>query len=254
MARTAVICPWPPSIRITSGQAGKGGPHPRRLLSDAAVGLAFFLQQAREPPCHHFAHHAEVVAGRDVGRFDVELAVLAFDEAFRPRHHHAADGIGAHDVRVVVDLDAARHVARKLEGLGEAFEQARLRGGFGELAAMRLAGIGDDVLDQILLLAALRHEDRDLVAGLFAERRRQQFLIPRPSRESRICRGTGLVVVELREEGVQHFGAGQRSDRPSGNRRGCPSSGRCGRRTPGCRRCRPRDGWRRHRLPRRRPD
>ena len=87
------------------------------------VGHAFLLEQPREAPRHHLAHHAEVVAGRDVGRFDVELAVLVLHEAFRPRDHHAADGIGAHDVGVVVDLDAPRRFGQP-EGLREAFEQA----------------------------------------------------------------------------------------------------------------------------------
>ncbi len=84
----------------------------RRRCRLAAVRNALFLEQPREAPRHHLAHHAEVVARRDVGRFDVELAVLVLHEAFRPRDHHAADGIGAHDVRVVVDLDALRHIGQ----------------------------------------------------------------------------------------------------------------------------------------------
>ena len=58
-----------------------------------------------------------------------------------------------------------------------------------------------------------------------------------------------LVVVELREERAQHFFRRERAFRRAGNRRGCPSSARCGRRTPRRRNSRPPDGWRTRRLP-----
>ncbi len=39
------------------------------------------------------------------GALDVELAVLVLGEALGPGHDHAADGVGPHDVAVVIDLD-----------------------------------------------------------------------------------------------------------------------------------------------------
>ena len=83
-------------------------------------------RQPLETPPQNFAHHGVVVAGFCVGRLDVELAVLAFHEPVRPRHDHGADGVGAHDVAVVVDFDPARH-AVKTKPVGQAFEQAGLR-------------------------------------------------------------------------------------------------------------------------------
>ncbi len=47
------------------------------------------------------------------------------------------------------------------EEFGDAFEQGLLRGAFGELAAERFAGIVEGVLDEVALLAALRHLDID---------------------------------------------------------------------------------------------
>ena len=63
-----------------------------------------------------------------------------------------------------------------------------------------------DMLDQIPLLAALRHEDGNLVAGLFAECGSEQFQLLDRFRQHDLLRHR-LVVVELRHEGVQHFGA-----------------------------------------------
>ena len=41
---------------------------------------------------------------------------------------------------------------------------------------MRLARIADDMVDEIAFLATLRYEDRNLVAGLFAERGRKSLI------------------------------------------------------------------------------
>ena len=113
-------------------------------------------EQPLEAALQDLAHHGEIVAGGQVGRADVEFAVLAFAKALRPGDDHGADRVRALDVAVVVNLDAARR-ARQAESLGELAQQFLLRRGFGELAAERLARIGERVLDQILLLAALRH-------------------------------------------------------------------------------------------------
>jgi hypothetical protein len=92
------------------------------------------LDQPREAALHDLAHHPEIIAGRDVGRFDVELAVLVFHEAFRAGDDHAADRIGAHDVGVVVDLDPPGR-AGQAEGFGQSFQQPRLARGFGQMPA-----------------------------------------------------------------------------------------------------------------------
>src|SRR5665213_509438 len=85
-----------------------------------------FFQQSFEPPLQHLAQHAVIVARIEIGRADVELAVLVLAETFRPRHHHGADRIAAGDVAIVVDLDAAR-LARQRECLRHGLEQFLLR-------------------------------------------------------------------------------------------------------------------------------
>ena len=71
-----------------------------------------------------------------------------------PGDDHRADRVGALDVAVVVDLDPLRRM-RQAERGDHALQQAALRRGVGELAAQRLARIGQRVRDQLLLLAAL---------------------------------------------------------------------------------------------------
>ena len=78
-------------------------------------------------------------------------------------------------------------------------QQPALRRGVRELAAQRLARIGQRVRDQLLLLAALRRRDLDLVAGLDRQRVGEQFALLDLVREQDQLRRR-LVVVELREE------------------------------------------------------
>ena len=65
------------------------------------------------------------------------------------------------------------------KALGQRLEQLALGRGLGELARQRLARIGERVLDEILLLAALRHLDLDLVAALAARAPRPAARAPR---------------------------------------------------------------------------
>ena len=57
---------------------------------------------------------------------------------------------------------------------------------------MGLARIGRHVVDDVLLVAALRHEDLHPVAGALGERQRQEFLFLDYLGEQRISRGHGL--------------------------------------------------------------
>src|SRR5260370_25903770 len=72
--------------------------------------------------------------------------------------------MAALDVAVVVDLDAA---GRPLESErdGDAVEQLALRRAFGEAAAERFARRRGEAVDQLLLVAALRHRERDAAAA-----------------------------------------------------------------------------------------
>ena len=151
-----------------------------------------------------------VVAGRELLRADVELAVLVFAEAFRARHDHGADRIGPGDMAVVIDLDAARR-PRQREGLGQRFQEPLLRGRIGKLARQRLARIGQRVLHQFLALAALRHRDLDLVFAFGGKRRSEQRAFLEFVRHQNTARRR-FVVVELRQKRAQHFaGPSERS-------------------------------------------
>ena len=123
--------------------------------------------QPLEAPFKHLAHHAEVVARRQFGRTDVELAILVLLEPLGTGNDHGADRVGSLDVAVVIDLDAPGH-ARQAEGVGEQLQELALGRGLGQLPGQRIARVGERVIDQVLLLAAPGHADLDFVAALGA--------------------------------------------------------------------------------------
>jgi len=85
------------------------GPGAEPVFITRSVGFRTdLLEQSRKPALHDFAHHAVIVARREIFVLDVELAVLVLGEPVRARHDHAADRVGPHDVAVVVNFDAAR--------------------------------------------------------------------------------------------------------------------------------------------------
>ena len=71
-----------------------------------------------ETAFQNLTHHGEIVAGRKLGRADVEFAVLTFAKALGPGDDHGTDRIGTLNMAVVVNLDAARH-CRQAESLGQ---------------------------------------------------------------------------------------------------------------------------------------
>ena len=102
---------------------------------------------------------------------------------------------------VVVDLDAVRRGV-EAKRRGDALEQPALRGALGEPAAERLARGGEDAIDQLLFIAALRHRQDDTAA---AERQRllDQLLLGQPMAEQH-QRRFWPVVVELADKRAQH--------------------------------------------------
>ena len=194
----AASWPLPPSISTRSGQGPSVSPSRR---ASRGRGPASFSSRA-EAAAHHLAHHAVVVARRDVLGADVELAVVVLGEAFRPGDDHRADRVRAHDVAVVVDLDAARRL-RQAEDARRGRRGAAPGSTSRRACGQRLARIGQRVLDQLALLAALRHGDLDVVPGALAERRRQQLALLEIGRDEDQPRHR-LVVVELRQERLEH--------------------------------------------------
>ena len=71
--------------------------------------VTFIAQHPGKAAGEHFAHHGEIVIAGILGA-DIEFAILVFDEAFRPGHHHAAHRMGTLDVRIVVNLNALRQL------------------------------------------------------------------------------------------------------------------------------------------------
>jgi hypothetical protein len=213
---TAFSWPRPPSIRTRSGQLA-GLPSSRLLLASAIEAAA-----------HHFAHHAVIVAGLDRDILDVELAIGAFHEAFRPRHHHAAHSIRALDVGVVVDLDPGRRLFQ-FEHFRHFLQQPRLARRLGQFPRSRASrALRAACADEIALAAALRPADLHLAIGLQAQRLGDQ----------RACSGMSLRRGSAAAAGACHRTAqGRRSALPHRRliafmarivRRSRPSSGRRG--------------------------
>src|SRR3546814_10696490 len=90
--------------------------HQVRPVAGPAFGV--LLEGPRETARQHLPHHRVIVAGLELADplvplavldiADVELAVGALHEPFRPGHEPAADRLGTAGVRFVVDLDPYR--------------------------------------------------------------------------------------------------------------------------------------------------
>ena len=134
MARTADIWPWPPSIRMTSGQAGK-----RRLRGILVVGSRLGGSASSGCSCSLISREkrrcitSRIMPKSSPGVISVErmlnLRYWFLTKPSGPATTMRADRVGAHDVRIVVDLDAPRR-RRQAEGLGETGEQPRLASRF----------------------------------------------------------------------------------------------------------------------------
>src|SRR5690606_11360289 len=139
---------------------------------------------------------------------NVELAILVLHKAFRARDDHGANGVGTHDMRVVVDLDAARHAVEP-KGFGKALEETRLGRGLRQPTAERFTRILHCVIRQILLLATLRDGDKDPTLGLRRECVCKHRLVLDCVRKQNHSRYR-LIIVELGDEGAKHFARLQR--------------------------------------------
>src|SRR5205814_8630533 len=101
---------------------------------------------------------------------------------------------------------------RQAERVGERHEQVLLRLRFGELASERLARIGERMVDQFLLLAALRGRDLDLMPALDRERFAEQRAVLDLVRQEDATRRR-LIVIELRQKRAEHFARFERAVR-----------------------------------------
>ncbi len=80
----------------------------------------------------------------------MNLPILVFDETLRPGNNHGAYRVGAHNVGVIIDLDAARRLLQS-ECLRYTFEQAAIATMFLPIAGPRASrALLKRMLDQIL--------------------------------------------------------------------------------------------------------
>ncbi len=144
----------------------RGGRH---LAADRAVGPlagAFLLRQvAPEPPEDHLVHGADVVLPLEA--LDLEAPVLALALEAVLEDDHGRDHVLALEVGDVVALDPQRR-AVQAERLGDLLQGpgagGQVGGALGLVQRQRLAGVLGDRLHQRLLVAPLRHPQRDLGA------------------------------------------------------------------------------------------
>ena len=156
----------------------------------AALPVGVFLLQPGEAAFKHLAHHPEIVARGGLRPLDVELAIAVLAEAFGPGDDHRAGRVGAHDVAVVVDLDALRHVGQ-LERIGQLAQdlalRRRSRPAGGRALPRHCAGPGPSAC---VAVAALGQLDRYLALGPLRQRFLEQ-LLSSSSRSMRMRFGGG---------------------------------------------------------------
>ena len=169
----------------------------------ASSSVGFFLDHAGEAAAEHLAHHGVIVAGGKLGGLDVELAVLRLFETFRSRHDKGAQGMGALDMGIVIDLDAAGRLFQP-EHVGHAFQQLGLGAVLGQAAAQLLAGIGQGAFHDLALFAALGGGDFHPVFGAQGQRLGQQFAV-RQFFAGEDQFGRDAFVIELADKAFQHL-------------------------------------------------
>ena len=176
----------------------------QQIRPKAPAAVRVFFDKPFEAAVQHLFHHAEVIARGQVIAADVELAVLVFHHAFRPRHDHRADGIGALDMRVVVNLDPLGRLGQ-VKGIGQPLQELGLGRRLGHLAGKAFARIAQGPVDQFGLLTPFRHQEFDLTAQLAAQRLGHQIGVLDLIAEDQLPRRLAGVV-ELADEGLQHLG------------------------------------------------
>ncbi len=106
-------------------------------------------------------------------------------------------------MRIVVNLDPLRRVGQ-LEAIRHALQQLVLRGALRLAAGEGGFGVGDGVIGQALLVAALRRLEIDGMAGSAGQRFAQQRRFVRHMAEQQQRRGRAFCV-ELRQERLHDF-------------------------------------------------
>ncbi len=136
---------------------------------------------------------------------DVEFTVLVFVKAIRPRDDHRADGMGALDVRVVVDLDPLRDLSARSNASANPLSRRACVAVSDILRARLSRALRSGVLHQLGLFAALGDHDLDLASGLFGQRICHQIIIVEAMRQDQHPRRFA-VGIELADKGLHHLG------------------------------------------------
>ncbi len=170
---------------------------PPRLLPR----LCLALTKAAEPPRHHFAHHRKVIIGLRLA--DVELAVLAFFEAFRPGHHHRADGLCALNMAVVIDLNPLRR-GIKFQKLGQLAVDLRLGAGLCQPPFERFDRVALRLRHQLAPVAAFGNGDAHFAVCDFGQSRLDQFAFGQIAIDKDVRRRRHFLV-ELQHHAGEHL-------------------------------------------------
>jgi hypothetical protein len=172
-----------------------------QVRPQAFVALGVFLHHAAKAAGENFAHHGEIIVG--LGLLDIPFAVLALDEAFGARNDHRAQGMGALNVAVVIDLHPLGRFG-KVKEFGHLAPDPSLGAGFGGAAVQSLDGITRGLIDQFLAITPLRNGEFNLAACRFLQRLAQQLRLGQIAVEQDHARGRHFLI-KLRKEALHHL-------------------------------------------------
>ena len=217
--------------------------------SASSRSLAMLLEQPGEPPRQHFAHHGEIVPGHELRERMLNLRYCDFMKPSGPATIMAPTASAALDMRIVIDLDPPRRL-RQAEDPRHPFQQLRLRGRFGHACGPCASrALVTACSTSVCFSPRCGTAISTLRPGMGRKRLLRAARAPRShatagSAAAPACRHR---TAPGRTPSISP--ALERCCRRAGNRPGCPSSARSGRRTPGCRSGRPPGRGRTHPPP-----
>ncbi len=171
---------------------------------DPLVAIRVLLLRASKAALEHLAHHREIIVGRRAP--DVELAILALAEPFRPRDDHRADRAGPLNMGVVVNLDPVGRFGQT-EQVGDVAQILRLRRRFGHPPVERLDRVALCLFHQPPPRPALRLRNFDAKPRPLAQRIGQQLAFGQRPVDQHIL-GRRHLFVKLHQELRQHLRLG----------------------------------------------
>src|SRR3984893_2742073 len=184
-------------------------------LSDAAVDQhqtghrLFLFAYALVASRHHFSHAGKVVHPGNA--LDDELAVIGFLHLAVFPHHHRSHRLSSLNVRDVETFNPLRELRKTKRVLESLLNSASVRLHNAEPLVVRLLGVGARQIDELTLVAALRHRDvnprcsTSFACQLLAQCIFQFSAIFEVYRDVDIARYVRLPQIKLLEESRKEF-------------------------------------------------